>query len=418
MRKRSTVVAPAAAQPPDGAVNVAKLPFAWWIGEIGWLVLAVSSGFSGFFLTMAAVPLWATDHGASVGEAGLITTVMLAATVVTQTVVPRVMHGLGAGWALAAGLILLGAPGPLYLLSAHVAWLTLVSAVRGVGFAFVTVVSIALLARLVAEDRRARAIGVHGVAVNIPNLFAVPLGVALTGSGHFAGVAWLSASPALAALAAIPLARRTARGVSDSAEPTPRALREARGSIPAAAVLFATCICAIGLMTFLPIAAPSSGAAATALLVFGVCATATRWRIGVVAERVGLGRLFFASAVAVAAGTVAVGLSLRLDGGAFAATSAGGCALAGLGYGGIQTLSLMSSLRRVPPHAVAGASAIWNIAFDGGLGLGALIIGLVAAAAGMSATFVICAVALAAAAPITRIAAQPMAGSSLPAHER
>jgi predicted MFS family arabinose efflux permease len=415
MRKRSTTIPAAVAPAID---DVERLPIAWWVDDIGWLVLTVASGFCGFFLTMAAIPLWAVDHGASVGEAGLITTVMLAATVATQTAVPRVMHWLGAERSLAAGLILLGAPAPLSLVSAHVAWLIPVSAVRGVGFAFVTVVSIALLARLVPQRRRARAIGVHGVAVNIPNLFAIPLGVALTGSGHFAIVAWLAAAPVLAALAAIPLARRTANTPGEATGPSARALREARGSIPAAVVLFATCVCAVGLMTFLPIAAPSSGAAAAALLAFGLCATVTRWRIGVFAERLGLGRLFLASAVAVAAGTVAVGLSLRLSGEPFATTSAVGCAVAGLGYGGIQTLSLISSLRRVPQHAVAGASAIWNIAFDAGLGVGALVIGLLAAVAGMSTTFVLCAVGLAAAAPMTRIAGRPPSVPPLSSHER
>jgi predicted MFS family arabinose efflux permease len=415
MRKRSTPFQTAAAHPQDA---VAKLPLAWWLDDIGWLVLAVASGFSGFFLTLAAVPLWAADNGASVGEAGLITTVMLAATVATQTVVPRLLHGLGAERTLAVGMVVLGAPAPLYSLSPHVAWLVSVSAVRGVGFALVTVVSIALLARLVSDDRRSRAIGVHGVSVNIPNLFAVPCGVALAGSGHFTIVAWLAAIPAVAALAAIPLARRSATTTVDETRPSTRMLREARGSIPAAVVLFATCVCAVGLMTFLPIAAPSSGAAAAALFGFGVAATATRWRIGVFAERIGLGPLFLASAVAVGGGMVAVAVSLTHGDTAFAATCAVGCVLAGLGYGGVQSLSLMSSLRRVPEQAVAGASAIWNIAFDAGLGLGALAIGLVAAAAGMSTTFVFCAVGLAAAAPIAMIAGRPIVTNSLPAHER
>jgi predicted MFS family arabinose efflux permease len=380
------------------------LPWNWWVPEIGWLVFAVVCGFTGFYFTLAALPYWVVGNGASVGQAGLITTVMLGATVLSQPAVPAIMHRLGAERAFGAGLLLLGAPAPLYPLSTEVSWALMLSAIRGVGFAFLTVVSVALLARLVTAERRPRALGVHGLAINVPNLIVVPLGVVLAESGHFTMLAWLAAVPAVASVAAVPLARMSRSAPDDGVETAHGSyLRRASAAVAPAVVLFFTCVCAIGVMTFLPIDAPVEGAAPAALLGFGLTATLVRWRIGVWSDRWGIGALFGASAAAMAVGAATVGASLTASGAVFVVCCALGCLLAGVGYGGVQTLSLVSALHRTPPNATAGASAVWNMAFDSGLGLGALAIGVVAGTGvGVAMTLVGCAVVLSAAVPIAR----------------
>jgi predicted MFS family arabinose efflux permease len=208
----------------------------------------------------------------------------------------------------------------------------------------------------------------------------------------------------------VPLARRSWTQRTVGSQPSVQTLRDARGSLEPAVVLFTTSVCAVGLMTFLSIDAPSSDAAAVALLGFGLAATVTRWRAGVSVDRWGLAGLLAVSALAVSVGMTVVAISLLLDGTAFGITSTIGCLLAGLGYGGVQTLSLMAALRRVADSAVAGASAVWNIAFDSGIGVGALMIGLTAGAIGMSWTFVLIAVLLALVSPVSRIAGRPPTG--------
>jgi predicted MFS family arabinose efflux permease len=368
----------------------------------------VACGFTGFYFTFAAVPYWVVDNGASVGQAGLITTVMLGATVAAQPLVPAIMHRVGAERAFGAGLLLLGVPAPFYPLSTDIAWALALSAVRGVGFAFLTVVSVALLARLVTAERRPRALGVHGLAINVPNLLVVPLGVVLAESDHFTLLAWLAAVPAVGVVAAVPLTRMShsaADAAADAAHDS--SLRRASAAAVPAVVLFFTCVCAVGVMTFLPIDAPSGGAAPVALLGFGLTATLVRWRVGLWSERWGVPELFGASAVAMAVGAAVVGMSLMTSGVVFVACCAVGCLLAGVGYGGVQTLSLATALHRTPPSATAGASAVWNIAFDSGLGLGALAIGMIAAAGvGVAMTLVLCAGVLTATVPLARASAR------------
>lgn len=148
-------------------------------------------GFTSFFLTLSALPLWAVDQGVPEALAGLVTTVMLVATVGCQVLVPAAVRLIGQPATLAVGLFALGAPTPLLLLSDQLGWLLAVSAVRGLGFAILTVLTPLVATQIAPPGSHGRAIGLYGLAVAVPNVAAVPLAVALTDAGHFPVVAGL-----------------------------------------------------------------------------------------------------------------------------------------------------------------------------------------------------------------------------------
>jgi predicted MFS family arabinose efflux permease len=85
----------------------------------------------------------------------------------------------------------------------------------------------------------------------------------------------------------------------------------------------------------------------------------------------------------------------------------------GLGYGALQNLTLVVAFQAVSRDRVNRASAAWNMGFDAGTGLGALLTGYLAAGVSFPAAFVvlaaICAVATVAvrAVPTARRPAQP-----------
>src|SRR5690606_14021718 len=56
-----------------------------------------------------------------------------------------------------------------------------------------------------------------------------------------------------------------------------------------------------------------------------------------------------------------------------------GAALVGTSYGGLQNLTLVVSFQAVSRPHYGSASAVWNIGFDAGTGLGAVLVGMVAA---------------------------------------
>ncbi|WP_395728934.1 MFS transporter [Nakamurella sp.] len=345
-------------------------------------------GFTSFFLTLSALPVYAVGQGVPEALAGLVTTVMLVATVACQLLVPAAVRRIGQPATLAVGLIALGAPTPLLLLRDDLWWLLLLSAVRGLGFAILTVLTPLVATQIAPPGSHGRAIGLYGLAVAVPNIFAVPAAVALTEAGHFAVVAGLGAVPLLA----LPLVGRFPK-------PPPRGQRRAGAARPPVwslagvlALLLATTLAGGGIFAIVPVQLAGSGAVVTwALLLLGVTSALARWRAGSLADRAGPARLLPAVAV-----IGALGLALLAWGAAgtvawSAVLVAGGAAVFGIAYGGVQNLTLLLSFDLAGPERRAGASAAWNATYDAGTAVGALLIGAVAAGSSLTTAMVGCA---------------------------
>ena len=377
----------------------------WRLPAMRALVVASLLGFVSFSLTIASLPSWAVSGGAPLAVAGLVTTAMLGATVAVQTAVPAMVRRFGIGPVLAAGLVALGAPAPLYALDPGVAWLSAVSVVRGGGFAVLTVLGFTLCAQIVPVARRGEAIGVFGLSVALPNLAAVPAGVALTLAGSFPLVAWLAVVPVAGAL----LVPAVVRAVP------PDAMGGRAGGMVAAAravwapslLLGLVTLTGGGLVTFLPIERPDGVVATVALLVFGASSAVTRWRAGLLADRsVGPRLLVPVSLVVSAVGMAMVAGGLVLDQGSATAV-VGGALVFGAGYGALQNLTLMSAFARAPEGGATAASAVWNASFDLGTAVGALAVGAVAGWIGLPAGFGLLAVLLVLTLPVAFVATRP-----------
>lgn len=384
---------------PPAAPSGAPL---WRGPAVGRLLVVTLLGFSSFCLTLAALPTWAARGGASAATAGLVTTVMLAATVATQTAVPWLLHRFGTGPTFAAGLVALGLPAPLLALSSGLAPLLAISLVRGTGFAVLTVVGASLTAGVAPAERRGEAIGLYGLAIAVPNLAAVPAGVALTQHGAFGWAAALAAAPLLGA----PLAASLGRDVDRSAahrQDTPVAGSHRSTLLAVCApslVLLSVTVAGGGLVTFLPIALPSGATATEALLLFGLLAAGSRWRAGLVADRWGTARLLPGSVVLTAVGMalVADGLSRHSS-----ITLLVGALVFGAGYGCVQNLTLVVAFRRGGAGRTATASSAWNAAFDTGTGLGAGLVGAIASGGlGLPGALALTAGLMLASLPLTR----------------
>jgi predicted MFS family arabinose efflux permease len=79
-------------------------------------------------------------------------------------------------------------------------------------------------------------------------------------------------------------------------------------------------------------------------------------------------------------------------------------ALFGSGFGVMQNASMATMLNRVAPSGYGAVSAIWNLAYDLGMGVGAFGFGLVAARTGYPPAFAVtAALVLAALVPVARL---------------
>jgi MFS family permease len=360
-------------------------------------------GFAGYALLLPTAPLWAIRGGADEGGAGLVNAVLMLATVAFQTTVPWALRRWGWRTTLVSGVLLLGLPSFGLLLTDQLAGILAVSAVRGAGFAIVTVCGASAIAELVNASRRGRAIGVYGLAVAVPQLILVPSAAWIAESVDFRVVFGFGALPALAVPFAAALGRRldvvarqdAARDAACDAAAEPR---RARGRVLLALVLPSLVLLAVttpggALLTFAPQFRHGAAVAVLGLLGFTAAAALSRWLVGGPADRFGPGRFVPPLLVLCAGGLVLCAWSLS-DGGPGAGVLVAGMTVVGVAYGSLQNLTLVAAFAAVPDRDRSVASAVWNIGFDAGTGLGSLVVGFVAAgtsfAVGLLTTAALC----------------------------
>lgn len=346
------------------------------------LVFVASFGaMTGFYLLLSVVPLYAESVGAGGVGVGLVTGALMAATVAGELAIPRLLARFGHRAVLAVGLVLLGAPALALPASSTMAAILAVSVVRGLGFAICVVVGGALVATLVPPERRGEGLGLFGIVVGVPGVAALPLGVWLVGEAGYPLVFVAGAAAGLAGLAVVP----GLPGRKPAPEQPVGVLAGLRTpALVRPALAFSAAATAAGVVvTFLPLAVPrgSGGLAALALFVQAVGSTLCRWWAGRYGDRHGPAALFVPGVATAAAGILALVL---ID---HPAAVLAAMALFGCGFGATQNASMTLMLDRVAPSAYGTVSAIWNLAFDAGIGVGAFGFGMVAARTGYPPAF-------------------------------
>jgi predicted MFS family arabinose efflux permease len=353
-----------------------------------------------FYLLLSVVPLYARATAGG-SAAGLATGALMVTTVAGELITPRLTAACGYRLALAAGLTLLGAPSLALTGPARLDMIMAVCVIRGLGFGITVVAGGSLTAALIPAERRGEGLALSGLVSGVPALAALPLGVWLAGQIGYPLVFTAAAVAALAALAAVPgLPGRMSVGRAAPARPlgvlaalrTPALLRPG--------LMFAITTTAAGiLVTFLPIADHRATGGLTALALFAQTASATlsRYVSGRYSDRHGPARLIIPALATASCGM----LMLTVTGKAAAVLA--GCVVFGVGFGVAQNTTLSLMYTRVPASGYAAVSAVWNIAYDAGMGLGAAAFGLLAGGTGYPAAFAITsAVMLAALAPALR----------------
>ncbi|HLV71291.1 putative MFS family arabinose efflux permease [Actinomadura hallensis] len=336
---------------------------------------------TGVFLLLSVVPMYAVSGGAGRTGAGVVTGSLMLTTVLAELALPRLMARFGYVPVLAAGLLLLGLPPLALVASSGMPAIIAVSLVRGFGFGVVVVVPNAMVAALAPPERRGEALGLFGLTAGLPTVLALPVGVWLAEEVGYTPVFAASTVVSVAALAALPgLPRGLAAASAEGSFGIVAGLRSP-GLLRPAAAFASTAMAAGVLITFLPEAVPAAGVAAAALFVQPAATTLTRWQAGRAGDRHGAARLL-APAVALSAAGVAL-LVLVPDPVAVFASMV----LFGAGFGVTQNASLALMYERAPVSGYGTVSAIWNIGYDGGMGIGGVAFGIAATHAGYPVAF-------------------------------
>jgi predicted MFS family arabinose efflux permease len=368
-----------------------------------------------FYLLLSTMPEYATAAGASAGTAGLTTTALTLSSVAAYLVAPRLTARYGYRPVLAAGLAALGAPALVLAapsgIGANLAVIMAVCAVRGVGFAVTCVAGYALTVSLIPPQRRGEGLALVGVVSGVPSVACLPLGVWLAAHAGYRPVFLAGGVAALAGLASVPWLPRPERAAG---RPTGilAALRSPALNRPA--LTFSAAAMAAGIfVTFLPLAVARTAAdvAALALLVQPAAAIGGRWLAGRYGDRRGPAVLLAPGVLLSAAGMLMLSLT------AVPAAVIAGAAVFGAGFGITQNATLTLMFDRVPESGYSAVSALWNLAYDGGMGLGAAAFGILVVHTGYPVAFALTAAVLPAVLPVARTAAGRGSGAQARAPE-
>ncbi|MEU8562157.1 MFS transporter [Streptomyces cyaneofuscatus] len=377
------------------------------------LLVASVGGMGSFYLLLSVLPLYAATAGGGGVGAGLTTGAMMLATVLAEPAVPWFLARFGHRAVVGAGLLLLGLPSAVLSLWSSFPLTLGVCLARGVGLGIVVVAGTALAAELAPPGRRSENLGLYGVSLGVPSVLGLPAGVWLSDRLGFEPVFLLTAALTLLALPAVAglPARRATRatqatqaerlsGDPDDRKGDPGVRKGTPGGPLGAAVnrslvrptliLGAATFASGVLVTFLPLAllGGPSHLAVVALLVQASVAPLARWGAGWWGDRHGSSSLLLPAVLAVALGTAGL---VRLESPVMVIVS---MVLFGAGFGAVQNVTLATMFERVPRSGFGRVSVVWNLAFDAGMGLGAVGFGLLIDRTGYPWGFAVTAVLL------------------------
>lgn len=357
-------------------------------------LIAVAAAFGSWALLLPVVPVAVLDAGGSHALAGASTGVFMAATVLTQVFMPRLLRKFSYRSAIAFSAVLLGVPSLAFMWNMDPSVVLSLSVLRGIGFGAMTVSEAAIIAELVPRSLLGKASGVFGASSGSAQMIALPLGLFLSeriGYGPVWILALVIAAVGGLACAGIPPIK--------GAQPDP----VANGAVSAPTwklVLVPTLALAIAavayslIANFLPAAARDTGiTSGTALgglilAVINLAVMGARIFTGVIADRRGEpGTLMIPFQIAAAVGMF--GFAACLASSAHPAWLVVSAVLFGAGFGAVQNESLLSMFYRLPQSKVSHASAVWNVGFDGGQGIGSFLFGGLIAGLGAAGAFAV-----------------------------
>jgi predicted MFS family arabinose efflux permease len=293
---------------------------------------------------------------------------------------------LGYKTALTTGLLLLGLPAFLYSATEIVVSVLLITLARGAGFGILTVAFSALAVELATPERRGEAIGLLGVAITLPGIFCHALGLWIAEHVGFGLVFLLGgAAPLLGFGIAQGLRSIESSHQHDKDDVAGFLSGFRRVKLLRICLLFASSTVAFGVVfTFLPLAVsePTPFSATIVLVLVGLTTTVGRWWAGRYCDRHDPFHLLAPALIIAAFGMIALSYSgwILLSGGL----------LFGSGLGLLQSTTLTIIMNRVEKTEYGLGSTLWNVAYDAGIGLGAMTFGVLIPLVGFTVAFYLC----------------------------
>ncbi|MDO5031434.1 MFS transporter [Corynebacterium sp.] len=367
----------------------------WKVPGFTETMVAVAASFGAWSILLPVVPLAVLDAGGSPTVAGATTGVFMVATVITQILTPNLLRKVGYRPVMAGSALMLGVPALGHMLGDDAVVALTFSALRGVGFGALTVAESALVAEITPTRLLGKATGYIGLFVGAAQMAFLPFGLWLAGAAGY-NTTYISAA-ALGILGfvmclRVPSLKAAPVGTEETSQ-GPRVPMWKLFVVPALALTSFSITYGLASNFLSPAVReldPVRGAVLGGLMlsIIGGTAMVTRFGAGVVADRIGRpGTLMIPSQIFCAFGVGLIALALAQEWSVWWLVL--GTVMYGAAFGVVQNEALLSMFDRLPRERLSEGSAIWNIFYDGGTGLGSTLLGMVVASSGYSGAFAV-----------------------------
>lgn len=354
-----------------------------WTRQFAYSLVSGFGLYLGYQGLIVLTPYYVSTLGSDDSVTGLVT----GATMLAAAAMPLAMAGLLARYdarlLLVVSMLLLAIPSFLNVLTTDPVVVTVLHFVRGLGFGIAVVGCGTVISMLAPQARRGAAMGWWGLTGGATTVVGPSASLFLAEAFGFDTVFVLMGL--LTLLTALPILRLKAMPPVPANGPASGILWGFRRmSLVLPFLVFAFAAFAYGaILTFAPLylSGAPPGSPAVFFLVLGTVFAIFRLIGGTVVDRIGAGRVFPASLTIAGAALVLLASTPSIE------VALAAAFIFGVGFGITATTTQVILISRVDREGYGTANALFAVAFNGGMGVGGTLFGVVAQAAGYASMF-------------------------------
>ncbi|OAT82345.1 MFS transporter [Desulfotomaculum copahuensis] len=330
--------------------------------------------FFSFYYLMSTLQYYVLHIGGNLSSLGLVMGVFTIIAVILRPVTGNLLDTKGRRIILLLGLLIILASFLAYTLATSVWWLGIIRIFHGIGWAFATTAASTIIADLVPPRRRGEAMGYYSNFMDLAMAAGPFTGVLILQFGGFNAVFIAAAVTLLPALV-------TGWTVREQYRPGPAPVKRTLFSRPAilpALIMLTGSIGYGSVVTYLPTFVQQRGITGRFLgisdyaffyVVYAITLLATRGPWGRLSDRYGRQAAIIPGLLFLAGGTLVLAFA-----GSFPVLLIAGIVYAA-GFGSAQPSIMAWAVDRAGASGWGAAVGTFFAAFDGGIGIGALLMG-------------------------------------------
>ncbi|GAF15047.1 LOW QUALITY PROTEIN: hypothetical protein JCM19045_4389 [Bacillus sp. JCM 19045] len=324
--------------------------------------------FTSFYMLYPTMPLYIVELGGNESHVGLAMGAFMLAAVCVRPFVGALLDRFGRKSFILWGLILFSVAMISYQFAYGLIALVVFRVIHGVSWGVSTTAVLTTVTDLIPEKRRGRGLGWSGMAMTISMAIGPMIGVWFVEGFSFT---FLFVSGTILALVALVLASRVNVAFAKPVSSGKNLILFDKQIIPISVSTFFVFVSYGGITTFIPLYAASISFHSGTFFIYALTLLLTRPVAGMLADRYSDKMV-----IVPALGVTTVALVIL----AFFPSATGmivASILYGIGFGSVQPALQATTIRRVATERIGSANASFSTATDLGIGLGAMLLGVV-----------------------------------------